>query len=185
MDKIFKPLDLSEFTINGFFKKALSTENTKDELVAMFQEKRNGFEEDSDPVYFDKEYLEANRETINYLFGQLKAIHAPQDPEFPTVHPNEMFEKYNGTLWTKDGTVVMKLILLALALGACTSFVGSHVRTSFIPKIIPTLSPKDPMFSDWYTKYTELLKDDKNYHVEYDPFKPCAFFDILPASRAE
>ena len=111
MENNFKPLDLNKGTIANIFNKCLYTSESKNHTVAVFQETRMGYPKDTDPVFFDKDAIEANSNLINFILGQLKDAHNGPLTE-STVQ--SLFLKYTGEPWTKDGITLLKLIHLAL-----------------------------------------------------------------------
>ena len=147
MDNNFKPLDLNSATVGKLFNKCLYTAESKNHTVAVFQETRMGYPKDTDPVFFDKDAIDSNRDLINFLLGQLNDAHRGPLVEC-TVQ--SLFLKYTGEPWTKDGITLLKLIHLALANSSMAPFSAEKDRTLLKSYINPTLSPKDPNFSEWW-----------------------------------
>lgn len=147
MDNNFKPLDLNKGTVANIFNKCIYTSESKNHTAAIFQQASLGYPKDSDPVFFDKDAIEANSDLINFILGQLKDAHNGPLTE-STVQ--SLFLKYTGEPWTKDGVTLLKLIHLALANMSIAAFSAEKDRTLLLPCVKPTLSPKDPEFEQWY-----------------------------------
>ena len=147
MENNFKPLDLNKVIISQLFNKCLYTSESKNYTLAVYQQACLGYPKDTDPVYFDKDAMEANSDLINFLLGQLKdALNGPLTES--TVQ--SLFIKYTGEPWTKDGVTLLKLIHLALANKSMAAFSAEKDRTLLHSCVKPTLSPKDPNFEQWY-----------------------------------
>ena len=149
MEKNFKPLDLNKGSVAHVFNNCLYTAESKNHTAAIFHTVSLGYPEDSDPVFFDKDAIDANRDLINFLLGQLNDAHRGPLVE-STVQT--LFMKYTGEPWTKDGITLLKLIHLALANRSMAAFSAEKDRTLLLPVVAknPTLSPKDPNFPEWW-----------------------------------
>jgi hypothetical protein len=147
MEKNFKPLDLNVATVGRLFNNCLYTSESKNHTAAIFHQTSMGYPKDSDPVFFDKDAIDANRDLINFLLGQLNDAHRGPLVE-STVQT--LFMKYAGEPWTKDGITLLKLIHLALANSSMAPFSAEKDRTLLKSYINPTLSPKDPNFPEWW-----------------------------------
>ena len=152
MEKNFKPLDLNKGSVAHVFNKCLYTAESKNHTAAIFHLASQGYPEDSDPVFFDKDAIDANRDLINFLLGQLNDAHKGPLTE-STVQT--LFMKYTGEPWTKDGVTLLKLIHLAFANLSMAPFSADRDRTFLLSVVAknPTLSPKDPNFPEWWEKH--------------------------------
>ncbi len=158
MNNNFRPLDLNPVTINGMFKKSLCTSDTKNAFSVFFKRKEMGFPNNSDPVVFDMDRLNANRDTIAFLFGQLYTSHHQEDLLFTL---NDLFKKYNGENWTTNPVDIMKLVHLGLVSEYFVQFDAKGPSSSMMGNLIPTLSPKDPNYQQWYEGYQKTLTKKK------------------------
>lgn len=107
-----------------------------------------GYEKDDIGIVFDKNALHANRKNIEYLYGQLAAIH-----EAETIIKMEDFAKsYLGNKWTEDKGSVLRLLYLGSAKSETilNYFDAEYDGASLYALIRPTLSPKDPAFPAWW-----------------------------------
>lgn len=151
METKFKPLDLSKGIVNVIFKNCTEDRPDQTSAVAFFHLKRYGYAEDSPPVFFNSDALNANKPLLYYILGQLQNVH---DMKQPILHPADFFKKYTGENWTDDSVAVMKLIHLALATGAISQFSAREdITGTIVSRVRPTLSPKDPNFEAWYAEY--------------------------------
>lgn len=55
----------------------------------------------------------------------------------------------------------MELLHLGNAIALYNPFRADSKTTNFIQKIEPTLSPKDPKFTEWYKGYEEKIKQSE------------------------
>ncbi len=149
MENNFKPLDLNKGSVAHVFNKCLYTAESKNHTASIFQLASQGYPKDSDPIFFDKDAIDANRDLINFLLGQLNDAH-----KGPLTESNvqTLFIKYTGEPWTKDGTALLKLIHLAFANMSIAPFSADRDRTFLLSFVAdnPTLSPKDPNFPEWW-----------------------------------
>ena len=60
---------------------------------------------------FDREKMLTNKKNIQYLYGQLKNVHAGND----TLQINEAFLSYSGTHWTTNKGVLLEFLYLGAA----------------------------------------------------------------------
>lgn len=74
----FHPIDLNEGNVEVIFNKCLATNDTPTENISrsILFSRTLGYKQDDEFVFsFDKNKLLANKQIINYLFGQLKNFH--------------------------------------------------------------------------------------------------------------
>lgn len=137
---------LKYFLIIVYWKK-----ETQIPKEVFYLEKINGFEENSSFVLFDKQKLLKNHITINYLYGQLYSIHHLA----PKVDPKLLAKKYNEEYWTQNGGVLTELLHLGYSAGLFTPIVKDNngITTTLSNTILPTLSPNDPNFPEWWEKH--------------------------------
>ena len=147
MNSEFKPLDLCFLAVTSLFKKCLATEDSKNYIPAQWQQRKQGYPEDSPLILFDAEAFNANKPKIEYILGQLLDIHKGKNV---IVTPHSLFKKYTGDLWTTDGETLMRLIHLALANATLDYCVPPNDESTFLHYVEPTLSPKDPNFPEWW-----------------------------------
>ena len=150
----FEPKDLNFETIKNLFLECLPVQGKTKNISAVYlQQAASGFEKDSEPIYFDTDKLDENREFVRYLFGQLYAIHQGEID----IKLTDILKKYNGYLWCKDKAA--SIFLLHLGMGTKTISPPDANTGSFLVfgGTYPTLSPKDPRFNEWYKLYEEKV----------------------------
>lgn len=146
---VFTPLDLNEENVHTIFNRCLATDTTvKTQGIILFH-KTLGFHEDSNPVIFDKEKLERNKQQIKYLSGQLNDLYQKK----PKITPVSVSIKYTGQQWSSTPGIIMEFLHLATSLHFIYSFLAETKEASLNNKLTPTLSPKDPHFSDWWEQH--------------------------------
>lgn len=114
--------------------------------------KEAGYEREDTGIVFDKDKILSNKKNIEYLFGQLYAVHHRQLEL--KEEGEDSYITYKGEKWTTDRASIMQLIYLGHAPGIKLVGFGIHdLEGSTIPFLIgikPTLSPKDPSFPAWW-----------------------------------
>lgn len=102
-------------------------------------------------INFDKKTLHANKQSIDYLYGQLMLSH--QKTETLTI--DKVFYNYQGKKWTQNKVHLLEL----LHLGSTNetdkiSIFNAKTNTAELNLTqIPTLSPKDPAFPAWWAAH--------------------------------
>ena len=146
MNNILKPLDLNAESVKNIYLACRPTSETKELYRIIFQQKALGFPDDSTPLLLDAKAVETNLSNIFYLFGQLKSIHL----QYPFLPIKDILKKYDNTFWTKDKSAPMYLMHLGIAAGAMMP-PTAETKSAFVGNdILPTLSPNDPDFQNWY-----------------------------------
>ena len=150
----FTPLELNEGNVQAIFNRCLATEDEKETFDKSFCcqiLKPSLTNKTSEEVILSREKAKQNKLNIKFLFGQIKNIHG----DCSAIGLQEGFLKYDGTLWTKDYGILLKLYCLAQSKGLITEFsalpsdpdIISAIKAS---NVAPTLSPKDPDFPAWW-----------------------------------
>ena len=163
MSDTFKPIDLNTGTVNRLFNKCLFTQESRDFIVANMNAIEDGHKEDSEKVYFDADEMERNRQTINYLTGQLLAI---QNKFYTYVKITDLFLKYDGEYWTEDGVTLWKYIHLAIANGNLSRFLPETNESRLISYVGNTISPYDSNFEQWYEENKDKFRRKSNYEPD-------------------
>lgn len=152
----FIPIDLNEGNVQAIFNRCLKTAETKEiEYAAPFR-KEFGYEETKAPVHFDRETINANKQTIKYLFGQVQFVHRG---EFSVTEERAAI-RYDGTKWTANNGYLMMFLHLAAGAHIMGPFIADGQKASII-KMNPTLSPKDPVFPAWWKEHKEEWSEPK------------------------
>lgn len=157
----FRGIDLNEDCVNALFASILADSATPKEnkqACVPFQ-KVFGYEEESPMIFFNKTNLNNSKtiRKIRYLWGQLELVH-----KNGLLEPAAIVKKYDGTIWTKDQSTVMKLIYLGNASLTIGPFTAKFGNSSFAKgAVVPTLSPLDPKYADWFQQY------EKDYQLAH------------------
>ncbi len=153
----FRQLALNERHVNTVFNRVLAKEEERqnEELIYKIQPLvRVLSEKESDVLYFSMERVDANRQTIAFLLGQLKAVW-DQRKVFAI---QEVFMNYQGELWTQDWGVALRLISLAQAawlLSPCFRMISQEKEfvvcypSSYCVK---AMDPRQEGYADWWAK---------------------------------
>ena len=153
----FKPQELNEANVQAIFNRCIAKEGTPEDQCfnSILFSRLRGYSPDAERiVVFNRENFLANKKNIQYLYGQLKNVHAGND----TLQINEAFLTYSGTHWTTNKGVLLEFLYLGAAndghalisiFDARTDF-GDKPNSAILSAHNPTLSPKDPAFPAWW-----------------------------------
>ena len=149
--KSFTPLELNEGNVQAIFHRCLAKDGTPKENISksiLFSRTMGYNPRDELVINFDKKTLLANKQSIDYLYGQLMLSH--QKTETLTI--DKAFYNYQGKKWTQNKVHLLEL----LHLGSTNetdkiSIFNAKTNTAELNLTqIPTLSPKDPNFPAWW-----------------------------------
>lgn len=150
----FRALELNERNVDILFNRCLPTGEELKNWDLMYPTQvlipeLTGRE--SQRIFLSKEKIEANRNTILYLLGQIKSFHSDKK----AFVLQEGFIKYDGTVWTEDYGTLFKLYHLALSSALMSDFALTQSKICAIRshEIIPTLSPRDPNYAAWWEEH--------------------------------
>ena len=146
--KSFTPLELNEGNVQAIFNRCIAKEDCKETSYSHVYLKELGYEKEDTGIIFSKPDILLNRRNIEYLYGQLRAIH-----EGKLQLTIEDFSKsYSSTVWTNEKASVMQLIYLGAAndIKLINKFIAEYNEVPRSTAITPTLSPKDPAFPAWW-----------------------------------
>lgn len=151
---LFLPIDLNEGNVQTIFHRCLATGDTpkEKETTGVLFSRATGFSgEDVKIISFDREKLLENRKSIEYLFGQLKAVHTGNGNDVKLLLA-DITKRYDGTLWTGDTDPLFKLGYLGVVpeISLVNPVLAKDRSTVISGKAAPTLSPKDPAFPAWW-----------------------------------
>lgn len=159
----FKPQELNEANVQAIFNRCLATDDTLKgkETTGVLFSRTTGFSgEDVKIIYFDRDKLLANKKNIEYLLGQLKAVHNSNgnDVKLPL---SDITKRYDGTLWTSDTDPLFKLGYLGVVseISLINPVLAKDRSTVISGKVTPTLSPKDPAFPAWWEAHKGEWED--------------------------
>ena len=152
--KGFEPLELNEGNVQAIFNRCIAKEGTPEDQCfnSILFSRLRGYSPDAERiVVFNREKMLANKKNIQYLYGQLKNIHAGND----NLQINEAFLTYSGTHWTTNKGILLEFLYLgAINDGHCLlcAFDAESNNSTILntDTITPTLSPKDPNFPAWW-----------------------------------
>lgn len=150
----FRTLELNERNVNTLFNRCLPNEYEVQNPFLCYPTQVLIPEitgRKSQEVSLSKEKINANKNTILYLLGQIESFHS--DREVLTLE--EGLLRYDGVIWTKDYQVLFKLYHLCLSSDFLFDFslVSEKLYALKNPVCVPTLSPKDPNFPAWWEEH--------------------------------
>ena len=140
----FTPLELNEGNVQAIFNRCVSKDYSSEKLFSDIFVPRSELR----TVFFYKNNILQNKQSIQYLFGQLAGVHEGKQ----ILSIDEFFKKYTGEQWTFDKSFLMNFLYL----GRCNEIncilpFNKKNDSSIIEQAIkPTLSPKDPNFPAWW-----------------------------------
>lgn len=156
----FIPIDLNEGNVQAIFNRCLAKEGTPKENISksiLFSRTMGYDPRDELVINFDKKTLLANKQSIDYLYGQLMLLHQKSK----TLSIDKAFYNYQGKKWTQNKAHLLELLHLG-----CTndtdkiSIFYSETNTAELNLTqIPTLSPKDPAFPAWWEAHKSEWED--------------------------
>lgn len=94
----FQPLELTEANVHRIYEKCLAFDNNPDRDYTVLVSTRYGYTTNQPPIGFDKKRIKANKETIYYLLGQLRAAHPNTRKAWITLQDAQI--TYSGKIWT-------------------------------------------------------------------------------------
>ncbi len=151
----FRPSDLNEGNVQAIFNRCLAKPDSKETASSILFSSLMGFsKKDVRIIRFDKEELLANRKIIEYLYGQLKAVHTSggENVKLPIV---DMVMLYSDNSWTTEVDILFKLGYLGVApeTALINPVLAKDKSTVISKEVKPTLSPKDPAFPAWWEEH--------------------------------
>ena len=156
--------ELTEANVQAIFNRCIAKEGTPEDQCfnSILFSRLRGYSPDAERiVVFDREKMLANKNNIQYLYGQLKNVHAGND----TLQINEAFLTYSGTHWTTNKGVLLEFLYLGAAVTDyqfVRIFDSKTNSTKLNTDIItPTLSPKDPAFPAWWEAHKGEWEEPK------------------------
>lgn len=147
--------ELNEENVQAIFNRCLATNDTPKEniYVSILFSRMMGYKpEDEVRFYFDKTKLLANKQNIEYLYGQLKNFHSGNEK----MSVEEAFYNYSGGKWANSKTPVLELLYLGCnheTLLISPFYAKTNSTIVGYGSMAPTLSPKDPNFQAWWEQH--------------------------------
>ena len=149
----FTPVDLNEDNVQAIFERCIAREGTPEDQCfnSILFSRLRGYSPDAERiVVFDREKMLTNKKNIQYLYGQLKNVHAGND----TLQINEAFLTYSGTHWTTNKGVLLEFLYLGGTNDEhpliCIFDSKTNSTELNMNNITPTPCPKDPAFPAWW-----------------------------------
>lgn len=153
----FRPIDLNEDNVQAIFERCLAEDGTpkERETTGVLFSRTTGFSDgDVKIISFDRDKLLVNKKNIEYLLGQLKAVHNSNgnDVKLPLA---DLIKRYDGTRWTSDTDPLFKLGYLGVVpeMSLVNPVLAKDRSTVVSGKVKSTLSPKDPAFPAWWEQH--------------------------------
>lgn len=150
-EKSFHPTDLNEGNVQKIFNDCLATKDTTEYLKSILYQKAFGYEQDSNPILFDKGKLLDNLKNIRYLYGQLKTTHCHSNTiNTSKENTHNAMTNYKGEVWTEKEGIIKQFFHLGVVSDTIYSFTLNGNSGFKDVNIQPTLSPKDEGFAEWW-----------------------------------
>ena len=146
-------LDLNAENVKKIYEDCQINENTQEYYEISLEQTDFGYSQNSKPLYFDANLLNSNIPNIYFLFGQLKSSHEPT--YFLPI--KDILKKYDGTSWSNQKVSPIYLLHLGIAAGAITPPNLKLKSCILAEDLIPTFSPNDPQFEEWYKDYKQKM----------------------------
>ena len=154
-EKKYVALELNEANVQAIFERCVSKDYSSEKLWSdiWLPTERTDFR----TIFFVKDIVLKNKQSIQYLFGQLAAVH--ERKKYLTI--SEVSQTYTGSQWTtqqshlqpNEQSPLMKFLYLARCgeIDCILPFSKITGDAAIIATdITPTLSPKDPAFPAWW-----------------------------------
>lgn len=157
--------DLNENELKTLFATCLANSKTKNQSRTILFSVAYGYKpEDEILIAFDKDTLEKNQKSIEYLYGQLKDVHNRNNVKSTyALSVEDFLTTYTENSWTHDKGVLLKFLYLGCTEETLliTPFSKKLNGTVISSTIRPTLSPKDPDFPAWWEGHKAEWEDRK------------------------
>ena len=163
LDELFEQLknkqpsyvaELNESTVQELFLRCIATKDTTEYLKSVLYQKDFGYEQDSNPILFDKKKLLENLRNIRYLYGQLFTTHKHSNTINTTVgNPHNSMINYKGEAWTDKKGILMQFFHLGVVSDTIYPFTLKGNSGFKDANIQPTFPPNDPNFEQWWEEH--------------------------------
>lgn len=148
----FKPKALTDSNVQAAFNRVLATDDTKRPIhLGLYND------DNSTDIRFDLDAFEKNYKTIQYIFGQVKAVHEQKR----VMDITELVIKYDDTVWTTNKETLMKFMYLIISSRFITALKKGDSRVAVLSSAKMTLSPSDSNFETWYAEHKSEWEDVK------------------------
>lgn len=153
----FHPIDLNEGNVQAIFNRCLAKDGTTEKVSSILYYRELGYEKEDLGVSFDKTVLAANRKNIEYLYGQLAAVHEGET----ILKEDDFMRSYSGRIWTEDRASAAQMMYLGSSetVKLLTLFNAKLNGAGLYAPIQATLSPKDPAFPVWWEAHRPEWED--------------------------
>ena len=146
----FKPRNLTDSNVQAIFNRVLATEESEHPLpLGLYTD------DTSSNIMFDADVLEKNYKKIQYIFGQVKAVHEQKR----LMDITELIIKCDDTVWTTNKETLMKFMYLIISSGLITALDKEDSEVAILSSAKITLSPDDPNFEAWWEEHKTEWED--------------------------
>lgn len=133
-------LELTKLNVYRLMQECKATENSKNKIRCSFYDEKAG--KKMPVLEFDKKGIDNCRETINYMLGQLEAVH--KNKQYLSVYYG--LSNYHEENWTNEDLALYSLYYLGVASYTLPPFKRSEKGSFFSPigefrKLKPTFWP--------------------------------------------
>ena len=151
----FTPLELNEGNVQAIFNRCVSKDYSSEKLWSDIWVPTE--RTDLRTIFFVKDIVLKNKKSIQYLFGQLSAVHERKThltiSEVSQTYTGNQWTVQQSQLWPDKQSPLMEFLYLARC-GEINCILPFSKRTHdsaiIDTGITPTLSPKDPNFPAWW-----------------------------------
>lgn len=150
----FTPTNLNEENVNMLFKQCLATAQTQKPLRCILFQKEKGFPQDSRPIFFDGDIIEEATPVIEFVLGQLKAVHQKES----SITTTSVKTTYQNIEWTNNKNLIITLLHLATAANLISPIDAKTANMYFLKELFPTLSTSDQNYVKWEENNIMTLK---------------------------
>ena len=131
--------------VSALFKDCLIKDTNRQPVEAVLFQKEQGFNEDSRPIFFDKDIVDLNIKRIDFILGQLKDVYEGKN----STTMETIVKKYDNTIWVENRNVVVAFLHLALAAGSISPINAKTGKIDFIRELMPTKDVRDHEYTTW------------------------------------
>ena len=139
--------------VSALFKDCLIKDTNRQPVEAVLFQKEQGFNEDSRPIFFDKEIVDLNIKRIDFILGQLKDVYEGKN----STTMETIVKKYDNTIWVENRNVIIAFLHLALAAGSISPINAKTGRIDFIRELMPTKDVYDHEYGTWLGQNKEEI----------------------------
>ena len=153
--KKYIPGGLESDIVKSYFNQTLATRQSKNVIKCVLFQREKGFQEESKPIYFDKDLVEHIKPALEYMLGQLNDVHQQKK----AITPQSAIKRYDGVNWINNQNELLYFLHLACAARLIAPIDAKTGSLTFLKDIYPTIDVFDPNFREWEKEHKpKILK---------------------------